>query len=158
MVDALDLGSSAARCASSSLASRTIFFHQSRIQQVGYRQAVRHWFLIPAFPGSNPGTPAIFFRMERCKAVKSAIGVSPSGKAPVFDTGIPWFESRYPSHLFRMGRSKKVNCVIGVSPSGKALVFDTSIPWFESRYPSHTTPLTNNINGYVAQLVRAHHS
>ena len=31
-------------------------------------------------------------------AVLRGIGVSPSGKAPVFDTGIPWFESRYPSH------------------------------------------------------------
>lgn len=28
---------------------------------MGYRQAVRHKVLILAFPGSNPGTPAIFF-------------------------------------------------------------------------------------------------
>lgn len=26
---------------------------------LGYRQVVRHGVLIPAFPGSNPGTPAI---------------------------------------------------------------------------------------------------
>src|SRR5260221_11343522 len=28
------------------------------------------------------------------------IRVWPSGKAPVFGTGIPWFESRHPSQLF----------------------------------------------------------
>ena len=26
---------------------------------LGHRQAVSHWILIPAFPGSNPGVPAI---------------------------------------------------------------------------------------------------
>ena len=26
-------------------------------------------------------------------------GISPSGKAPDFDSGIRWFESSYPSHL-----------------------------------------------------------
>ncbi len=60
MVDAPDLGSGAARCASSSLVSRTIFLLGS---------------------------------------IEFKIGVSPSGKAPGFDPGIPRFESWYPSHL-----------------------------------------------------------
>ena len=29
---------------------------------LGRSQAVRHRFLVPAFPGSNPGAPAIFFK------------------------------------------------------------------------------------------------
>ena len=28
------------------------------------------------------------------------IGVSPSGKAPDFDSGIRWFKSSYPSHVW----------------------------------------------------------
>ena len=33
----------------------------------------------------------------------ASVGVSPSGKAPVFGTGIPRFESWHPSHSFRIG-------------------------------------------------------
>ncbi len=62
---------------------------------MGYRQAVRHQVLILAFPGSNPGTPAILIQ----SVVEFPDGVSPSGKAPGFDPGIPRFESWYPSHL-----------------------------------------------------------
>ena len=59
------------------------------------------------------------------------VGVSPSGKAPGFDLGIPRFESLYPSHFFSVSK------LIGVSPSGKAPGFDLGIPRFESLYPSH---------------------
>ncbi len=36
-------------------------------------------------------------RLPHHFSLRQPDGVSPSGKAPVFDTGIPWFESRYPS-------------------------------------------------------------
>src|SRR5690606_42039266 len=67
------------------------------VELSGYRQAVRLWFLIAAFPGSNSRTPANF--TLSFTLLFYAIGVSPSGKALVSDTSIPGFESLHPSHL-----------------------------------------------------------
>jgi hypothetical protein len=104
------------------------------VSHLGYRQAVRLWFLIPAYRGSNPCTPANLVNDEP-KLKRTPDGVSPSGKALVSDTSIPGFESLHPSHFFSLIVSIKKS--VGVSPSGKALVSDTSIPRFESSYPSH---------------------
>ncbi|CEO38369.1 conserved hypothetical protein [Photobacterium kishitanii] len=67
LVDALDLGSSAARCESSSLSFRTILSDLKSL--VTTQQAKVTW-------KSKP------------------VGLSPSGKATAFDAVIPWFESR----------------------------------------------------------------
>jgi hypothetical protein len=41
---------------------------------LGCRQVVRHWILIPAYPGSNPGTPAKFnARSHRSGKVKHGL-------------------------------------------------------------------------------------
>ena len=52
---------------------------------------------------------------NRIGYVRRSVGVSPSGKAPVFGIGIPRFESWHPSHLTfiflgntRVGREKRV--------------------------------------------------
>ena len=37
--------------------------------------------------------------------IQSKIGLSPSGKAPVFDTGIRWFESSQPSQNRQVARN-----------------------------------------------------
>ena len=66
LVDALDLGSSAARCESSSLSFRTIL---SDLKSLVTTQQATLMLL-------------------------STVGLSPSGKATAFDAVIPWFESR----------------------------------------------------------------
>ena len=66
LVDALDLGSSAARCESSSLSFRTILSDLKVL-------------LLPN-------------KQRLCNL--STVGLSPSGKATAFDAVIPWFESR----------------------------------------------------------------
>ena len=66
LVDALDLGSSAARCESSSLSFRTIL---SDLKSLVTTQQATLMYL-------------------------STVGLSPSGKATAFDAVIPWFESR----------------------------------------------------------------
>ena len=40
---------------------------------------------------------------NRIGYVRRSVGVSPSGKAPVFGIGIPRFESWHPSHFFFYG-------------------------------------------------------
>ena len=40
---------------------------------LGCRQVVRHRFLVPAFPGSNPGTPATLSRLFPYMAVSGQV-------------------------------------------------------------------------------------
>ena len=58
------------------------------------------------------------------------VGVSPSGKAPGFDLGIPKVRILVPQPFFSVSK------LIGVSPSGKAPGFDLGIPRFESCTPA----------------------
>ncbi len=72
LVDAPDLGSGAARCESSSLSDRTMNKRFSVIESRFSKHIER--------------------RVTKIRVPST--GLSPSGKAPAFDAGIPWFESR----------------------------------------------------------------
>jgi hypothetical protein len=48
--------------------------------------------------------------------VRRSVGVSPSGKAPVFGIGIPRFESWHPSHFLYLTRLKSVCTKVCAKP------------------------------------------
>lgn len=43
--------------------------------EMGRRQAVRHWILIPAFGGSIPPAPATFLRIQACQILKTKYSI-----------------------------------------------------------------------------------
>ena len=56
------------------------------ISALDRRQAVRHWVLVPAFAGSNPAGPAIFFtKKSKSEDIGlTTFGTNPAGPAIFF--------------------------------------------------------------------------
>ncbi len=64
-----------AKCYSDSLKFKAV--------QLGCSQAVRHRILIPAYPGSNPGTPAIAPIVEHGPILKSPASTNQTAKVAI---------------------------------------------------------------------------
>ena len=85
---------SAPDCGSGGQGFESLYPPFGLIVTMGYRQAVRHRTLTPAFAGSNPASPGLKMAPDDCRGNN---GVSPSGKATDSDSVIRRFESCYPS-------------------------------------------------------------
>ncbi len=94
---------------------------------MGYRQAVRHQVLILAFPGSNPGTPAIFL-LNSINSEK----LSPIGYVAqlVRSTTLIMLGSQVRNPVMAA-------TILGYRQAVRHQVLILACLWFESRYPSH---------------------
>ena len=69
-----------------------LFYLEINIWWVWHSWLARR-IVVPKVEGSNPSTHPVAIATNYIRASKSLVGLSPSGKAPDFDSGIRWFES-----------------------------------------------------------------
>src|SRR5690606_29882973 len=98
---------------------------------------------------SNPRTPAKFERRSDDERKDPTIGVSPSGKAPDSDSGIPRFESSYPSHI-KKARFGELFAFLPGAPGGGVGLISATLSGTE--YP---TTLTHTSGPDVSTRLRA---